>query len=253
MFFSHIMHLLLLRHDPHIHSALFNKQLNIVLPKLSTSNKWALCLLLALCHRGKCLWARSSSFTPNQRQHLVWLQAAAYTYRLPSQPASFKVNRQNCEIRRDKEAKSHFHSSVRSNALVKKKKRGNNQLVFTAMFVQFKPASKQSSVEGDEFKCLNNYFDFCMNSTGSDAATAVIIWRYVWTFQEAQQLPKEQIFPLQCQKPKLCWWFIPPTPISCLVYSFYQTLSMKWSFILSGWYLQTVSHLKSQPCSLVQI
>lgn len=47
-----------------------------------------------------------------QRKHLVLLQAAACTYRLPSQPASLKANQQNSEIRRDKETKSHFLSRL---------------------------------------------------------------------------------------------------------------------------------------------
>lgn len=143
----------------------------------------------------KCLWAKSSSFTWYQKEHLVWLQAAAFAHRLPSQPASFKLNRHNCDIKRDGEAKSHFCSHFGSKALVEPWEIINHFSL---------PRSSNSSWHQSEVqlrKRMINRFDSCVNFPVSDAATAAgTIGGHtsVWKFGAAQQLLKEQICLCSC-------------------------------------------------------
>lgn len=99
-----------------------------------------------------------------QRKHLVLLQAAACTYRLPSQPASLKANQQNSEIRRDKETKSHF-LSVRSEVLVK-----TQEIINYISLPRLPNSSRHQRRVGLRRMNLNKSFDFRVIFAGCDAA-----------------------------------------------------------------------------------
>ena len=126
------------------------------------------------------------------------LQACAH--RLPSQPSiSQSKSTEFLNKERWRGGKVTF---------LEEKKTGNNQSLFTAMFVQFKLASKPGSAEerwiwlclGKKKKALISFF-------GSDAATAGIIGRThicmkIW---EAQQLLKKQLCLHLLELKLRCW------------------------------------------------
>lgn len=94
-------------------SEVFINDFNIMLEKLQTNEKHDVCEHYVMYAAEEN--AREPEAPRSQRikeNTLSDWKLQACTYRLPSEPASFKGNQQNSEVRRDKEAKSHFHSHL---------------------------------------------------------------------------------------------------------------------------------------------
>ena len=160
---------------------------------------------IAFCAEGrkkkKCLWAKKFLIQPESKGTpcLTASCKRARTDYLHSR-ASLKVNRQNFEIKRDEGG-----GKV---TFLEEKKTGNNQSLFTAMFVQFKLASKPgSAAERWIWLCLGKKKKALISFFGSDAATAGIIGRThicmkIW---EAQQLLKKQLCLHLLELKLRCW------------------------------------------------
>lgn len=178
-----------------IPKALLNAHLNIVLEKTAILKQMSAAPFckhyVTFCTEGKkkCLWAKKFLIQPESKG-TPCLTASCKRARsdyLHSR-ASLKVNRQNCEIKRDE--------GGGGKVTFLEEKTGNNQSLFTAMFVQFKLASKPGSAEERWIWLLwKNGFDFfffCLNFAGSDAATAGIIGghTFVWKFERLSSFLK---------------------------------------------------------------
>lgn len=243
-----------------IPKTLLNAHLNIMLEKTAILKQMSAAPFckhyVTFCTEGKkkCLWAKKFLIQPESKG-TPCLTASCKRARsdyLHSR-ASLKVNRQNCEIKRDE--------GGGGKVTFLEEKTGNNQSLFTAMFVQFKLASKPGSAEERWIWLrlkkrlwflffLPEFRRFWCSDCRHYRRTHICM-----KIREAQQLLKKQLCLHLLELKLRCWSSLPssspppPLPAVCCAHSIKH--SQKLSNLIS--YRWTLTPVNSLPWSKSQL